>query len=463
MKDTTTLERSALIVASLTSFMGPFMISSVNVALPAIQKEMGVDAVTLGWISTSYLLAVAVILVPIGKLADIHGRKRIFSAGLFIYTLASTLTVFVPSVSWLIVMRVFQGCGTALFVTTGMAILTSVFPPQKRGRAIGFYVSAVYIGLSAGPFLGGMMTQHLGWRSLFLSMLPLGAGSIYATQRYLKGEWADARGERFDWAGSLIYGCAILCLVYGATRLPRLLAVYLVLGGGLALVGFIWVESKIDQPVFEVQLFRNNRAFTFSSLAALINYSATFAVTFLMSLYLQYIKGLSPQSAGTVLVVQPIVMALFSPLAGRLSDRFEPRVIASIGMALTAAGLSLFVFLGTETGLGFILLNLMQLGFGFALFSSPNMSAIMGAVDKRHYGIASGTVATMRLLGQMTSMAMATVLLAIFLGHEPIHPGNFPQFIKSVRFCFQISAVLCGVGILFSLFRGNLRSQTIAR
>ncbi|MBC8443686.1 MAG: MFS transporter, partial [Deltaproteobacteria bacterium] len=212
-----------------------------------------------------------------------------------------------------------------------------------------------------------------------------------------------------------------------------------------------------------VQLFRNNRAFTFSSLAALINYSATFAVTFLMSLYLQYIKGLSPQSAGTVLVVQPIVMALFSPLAGRLSDRFEPRVIASIGMALTAAGLSLFVFLGTETGLGFILLNLMQLGFGFALFSSPNMSAIMGAVDKRHYGIASGTVATMRLLGQMTSMAMATVLLAIFLGHEPIHPGNFPQFIKSVRFCFQISAVLCGVGILFSLFRGNLRSQTIAR
>ncbi len=457
MENTTALERSALIVATLTSFMGPFMISAVNVALPVIQREMDIGAVTLSWISTAYLLAVAVFLVPIGKLADIYGRKKIFTIGLFIYTAASTLTVFVPTIFWFIVMRVFQGCGSAMFITTGMAILTSVFPPQKRGRVIGIYVAAVYIGLSAGPFVGGIMTQHLGWRSLFLAMLPLGAGSIYATQQFLKGEWADARGERFDWPGSLIYGCAILSLVYGATLLPRVIAIYLVLGGSMALIAFIWLESKTDQPVFEVHLFRNNRIFAFSSLAALINYSATFAVTFLMSLYLQYIKGLPPQAAGTVLVVQPLMMALFSPVAGRLSDRLEPRIIASIGMALTASGLVLFIFLETETGLGFILLNLILLGLGFALFSSPNMSAIMGAVEKRFYGIASGTMATMRLLGQMTSMALATLFLSIFLGREPIHPGNFPQFLQSTRFCFQISAVLCGFGIFFSLFRGKLR------
>lgn len=457
MKNRTAIERSAMIVATLTSFMAPFMLSAVNVALPAIQKEMGLDAVTLSWISTAYLLAMAVFLVPMGKLADIYGRKKIFTTGLFIYTLASTLTVFVPNIFWLIVMRVLQGSGSAMFVTTGMAILTSVFPPQKRGRVIGFYVAAVYIGLSAGPFIGGIMTQHLGWRSLFLPMLPLGAGSIYITQQFLKGEWADARGERFDWPGSLVYGFAIFFLVYGATLLPRVIAIYLVFGGGLALIAFIWLELKTDQPVFEINLFLNNRVFAFSSLAALINYSSTFAVTFLLSLYLQYIKGLTPQSAGTVLVVQPLIMALFSPVAGRLSDRSEPRIISSIGMTLTAFGLVLFIFLQSETGLGFILFNLILLGFGFALFSSPNMNAIMGAVEKRLYGIASGTVATMRLLGQMTSMALATVFLSIYLGREPIQPSTFPQFLKSIQVCFQISAVMCGFGIFFSLFRGKLR------
>ena len=451
------LERSALCVAILTSFVGPFMISAVNVALPAIQAELGLNAVELGWIGTAYLLAMAVTLLPMGKIADIHGRKKIFASGLAVYTLGATLAAFAQSGTWLIGLRVVQGVGAAMFITTGMAILTSIFPPARRGRVLGMYVAAVYVGLSVGPFVGGLLTHHFGWRSIFLLMLPLGAGCTAITLRLLKGEWADARAQRLDVAGTLIYSLAILSLVYGASILPgRTGAVLLVVG--LAALLLFWRQQRhAPFPIFEVSLLVANRTFAFSSLAALLNYSATFAVTFLMSLYLQYIKGLSPQSAGMVLMAQPVMMALFSPVAGRLSDRLEPRLLASAGMALTVVGMVVFLRLDADWSIAPIIVNLMLLGFGFALFSSPNMSAIMGSVDKQHYGLASGTVATMRLLGQMVSMAAATVVLALLVGREAIEPSRYDRLILSITTMFAISALLCTAGIFFSLFRGRLR------
>jgi EmrB/QacA subfamily drug resistance transporter len=453
------LEKSALIVATLTSFIGPFTISSVNVALPTIQAEFSADAVLLSWVATSYLLAMAVFLVPFGKAADIYGRKKIFAWGLVLYTFSSFLAVFSFSMKILIAMRVIQGFGSAMFVTTGMAILTSVFAPSKRGRAIGIYVSAVYIGLSVGPFAGGFLVRYLGWRSIFAVVVPFGAVSVFMTMRYLKGEWADARGEKLDIRGSVLYGFSILALVYGASLLPQRIAVYLIIVGLTGLGLFIRLEMRVRYPVFEVRLFNQNKLFAFSSLAALINYSATFALTFLLSLYLQYIKNIPPQYAGSILIAQPIVMAVFSPLAGRLSDRIEPRLIASAGMMITAIGLFSFVFIGAGTATILIVLTLAFLGFGFSLFSSPNVNAIMSAVERRYFGIASGTVATMRLLGQMASMAITLVVFAIFIGREPISPSNYDQFLKSVRVAFLIFSSLCTIGILFSMFRGEIRSD----
>jgi len=459
LSDYTAQEKSALFVASITSFTGPFVISSVNVALPAIQKEFNADAVQLSWIATALLLAVAVTLVPAGRIADIHGRKKIFTWGLFLYTLASLLAAFAGSVEMLIFFRVFQGVGSAMFLTTGMAIITSIFPPKKRGKAIGIYVSAVYIGLSVGPFVGGILTQNVGWRSLFIIVVPLGVLSILITLKYLKGEWADAKGEPLDVAGSFLYGIAILAWVYGASLLPSKTAMYLMLAGTLCMAVFVWQELRVRYPVVEVRLFTRNKLFTFSSLAAMIHYAATFAITFLISLYLQYIKGLSPQTAGMIIVAQPIMMATFSPLAGKWSDRIEPRKIASFGMGLTALGLFLFTWIGNDTGLVYITSTLLLLGFGFALFSSPNMNAIMSSVEKRYLGIASGTVATMRLIGQMGSMAIVMVMFAVIIGRVEIAPENYPQFIKCVNLSFSIFAVLCIVGIFFSLFRGELRGK----
>ncbi|MEE4314537.1 MAG: MFS transporter [Desulfofustis sp.] len=454
------LERSALIVATLTSFVGPFIISSINVALPAIQSDLQMDAVQLSWVATAYLLAVAVGLIPAGKIADIHGRKRVFAAGLVVYTLGSTAAAFAGSAAMLIAFRVVQGLGAAMFITTGMAILTSIFPPERRGRVIGIYVAAVYIGLSTGPFIGGLMTHHFGWRSIFLLMLPLGLFLFLLTQRSLKGEWRGEPGQQLDIPACLLYAVAILSLVYGATRLPSMIGTVLLLTGILLLVIFFRHQRTARYPVFHVSLFSANKTFAFSSLAALLNYSATFAVTFLLSLYLQYIKGMAPQTAGLVLMAQPIMMALLSPLAGRLSDRIEPRLLATAGMIITVIGVTLFTRLQPDTGLHLIVANLVLLGTGFALFSSPNMSAIMGAVEKRHYGLASGTVATMRLIGQMLSMAMATVVLALIIGRQAIGPDNYGLFLQSIHTVYLISAALCLSGVYFSWFRGSLHRSS---
>jgi Na+/melibiose symporter-like transporter len=239
---------------------------------------------------------------------------------------------------------------------------------------------------------------------------------------------AAARGEKFDFVGSLIYSLTLIAIMYGFSLLPSMSGAWLIAIGALGIPAFIKWEMKTESPVLDINLLRNNRTFAFSNLAALINYCATFAVNFLLSLNLQYIKGISPQNTGLILVSQPIVMAIFSPFAGRLSDRFEPRIVASIGMALTVIGLSFFIFLGEKTTPEFIITTLILLGFGFALFSSPNTNAIMSSVEKRFYGIASGTLGTMRLTGQVLSMEIAVLIFATYIGRVQITPEYYPLF-----------------------------------
>ena len=449
-------KRAALAVATLSSFMTPFMGSAVNIALPSIAGDFRIDAVLLSWIATSYLLASAVFLVPFGRLADIHGRKKVFGWGIVVFTCSSLLCALSWSASILITSRIIQGAGSAMIFATGMAILTSVFPPHERGKVLGINVAAVYAGLSLGPVLGGFLTQHITWRSIFLFNLPMGSAILFLLLWKVNQEWAEAKGEAFDWAGSLIYMAGIIGIMYGVSLVPEKTSLWPIVFGVLALSGFVLFEGKVKYPVFQINLFRLNKVFTFSSLAALINYSATFAVTFLLSLYLQNIKGYAPREAGLVLIFQPLVMAAFSPLAGRLSDKIEPRIVASAGMGLTSGGLILLTFLQQDSTPLFIISVLMLLGFGFALFSSPNMNAIMGSVEKRDYGIASGMVGTMRLLGMMASMGIATVIFALFLGRVQISPSTYPLFMQALKAAFLIFSILCLGGTFASLVRGRV-------
>ncbi|HPW17460.1 MAG TPA: MFS transporter [Candidatus Aminicenantes bacterium] len=449
------LRRTALAMSMVSSFLTPFMASSMNLAMPLIGREFGLSAVRLSWVLTAYTLAAAMFLVPLGRLADLRGRKRVFSLGLGLDIAGAALGALAPSAPLLILARGIQGLGGAMIFGTGYAILTSVYPPRERGHAIGLNTAAVYTGLSLGPVLGGFIVHAAGWRAVFLSTIPIAALGLGLALFRLEGEWAEARGESFDVPGSIAYGLGLVALMYGFSRLPSPAGAALTLAGVLVLTGFVVLEGRVPAPLFDLRLFRRSRIFAFSNLAAFLNYSATAGVSFLLSLYLQSLKGLPPQKAGLVLISQPVVMAATSPLAGRLSDRVEPRILASLGMALSAAGLFLFSFLGAGTGLGAISAGLVLLGFGFGFFASPNTNAIMGSVGNRHLGVASAALGTMRLTGQMMSAGMVMMIFALVMGRSPIEPSAYPLFVRSARIAFAFFAVICVVGVFASLARGD--------
>jgi len=447
---------SILYVTSFAHFLVPFMLMAINVALPSIGREFAMDAVMLGWLSVAPVMASAMLVVPAGRISDIYGRKKIFWYGIILCTVTSLLLAFSNSAASLITWRVGQGFGAAMIIASGVAIISSVFPGNERGKALGISVASVYAGQSFAPFLGGVLTQHFGWRSIFIVTVPVGLIAIIFVAWKLKDEWAEARGEKFDLFGSLLYALMLFLILYGLSSLPGIRGVWATLLGVLGLLVFIKWEASIEEPILELNLFKRSRTFTLSNLAAFINYSAVHSVAFLLSLYLQYVKGYTPQSAGLVLVAQPIIQAVFSPLAGWLADRTQPRVVASAGMALTAIGLLIFALISDETSLPIIISGLVLVGFGLAIFVSPNTKAIMGSVEKRYYGVASATMATSRQIGMMFSMAITMLIFSLFIGGVEVTPEYIGPFLKSVRTIFMIFVVLCILGMFASLARGKM-------
>jgi len=444
-----------LFLIVLTSFINPFMGAAVNIALPQIASDFSMNAVKMGWVSMSFLLASVAVLLPIGKIADIAGRKKIFIYGNIIVTVASLFCGLSTSSVMLISFRVLQGIGGAMMFGTGTAMITSAFPPEQRGRALGINVSAVYLGLTLAPLLGGFLTDLFGWRSIFWLNIPFGLFVIPATMYAIKTEWREAHGETLDYRGSIIYILSISFLMFGFSKLPDPLAVMLTIIGLAGMVLFVLTEYKVPFPILNMRLFTNNKVFAFSNLAALINYAATFAVTFLLSLYLQYIKGLKPSDAGMLLATQPVLMTFVASFSGRLSDRIDPRILSSAGMGIIVAGLAMLAFITENTHSAYLVTCLVILGTGFGMFSSPNTNAVMSSVEKRYLGVASATIGTMRLAGQMMSMAIATLVLHAFLGESKIVTGNHLLFIVSSRIIFAVFALLCVMGVFASLARGK--------
>jgi EmrB/QacA subfamily drug resistance transporter len=447
-------KKTVLLVATIASFLTPFMGSSVNVALPIIAKELAVNAILLSWITTSFLLTSAMFAVPFGRIADIYGMKRIFILGMILFTISSFLASLSPSVEFLIFSRVVQGIGSAMIFVTGVAIIAYVFPQRERGRAIGIAVTAVYIGLFLGPILGGLLTQYIGWRSIFYLMVPLGLLVTALIFFKMRGtEWAECRGEKLDLVGSLLYSVSLLLVLVGFSEITGLMGKLMLIFGIIVGIGFVIYELRVEHPVLEMRLFFKNRKFAFSNLAALISFTGTFAVVFLLSLYLQYIKGFDPRVAGLVLATQTIFMALVSPVVGRLSDKYESRKLASIGMAITTVGLIIFSFLSADTSLYVILFSLVLLGVGSGIFSTPNTHAIMNSVERRYFGVASATNSTMRIVGQTLSMGMVLVIFSVYVGAVLFSPQNYPALLQSINVAFTISAVLGFIAIFASLAR----------
>jgi EmrB/QacA subfamily drug resistance transporter len=454
-----TSKKTVLFVATFAAFLTPFLGSAVNLALPSIGKDLDATAIGLGWVISSFILSSAIFLLPFGRLADIIGRKKVFSTGILLFTISTFLIIFSQSITYLIVMRIFQGLASAMIFGTSLAIITSVYQPGERGKAMGINITAVYLGLSLGPVIGGLLTQYFGWRSIFVFLLPFGIVSLILIKMKIKTEWAESSGEKFDWRGSVIYGIALASFMYGFSRLPSTLGWTCLAAGLITAIIFVLFEKNIRNPVFDIQLLLRNRVFAFSGIAALINYSATSAIGFFISLYLQYLKGFDARTAGIIMISWPITMTLLSPIAGKLSDRKNPGVIASAGMGITAAGLILLCFFRETTPTYAVVMLLILMGIGFGLFSSPNSNAIMSSVEKRHLGVASGVVGTMRMVGQMMSMGIAMMLISIYIGKETINPATYPGLISAMRTGFMIFSVLSVFGIFASLARNKKLSN----
>lgn len=450
-------QRIALVTLVTSSFALPLMLSAVNVALPSVARALRMDAVLLSWVQLTFLTASAATVLACGRWADLTGRKRIYTLGTVALLVSSVLAAASHSAMMLLVCRALQGASAAMIYATQIAILTSVYPPERRGQAIGLLVSAVYFGLTLGPLLGGWLIETFSWRAAFVAHVPLNLLVLAIGIPRIHGEWRAEHPGRFDHAGALLYAAAIVALMWGGANLPAWHGLLGMALGAAGLVGFFRHQHGRPDPLFDVSLFYTNRVFTLSSLASLLMYATTYSTLVLVSLHLQYLKGLSPTAAGAVMLAQPLVSAVLSPLAGRWSDRIEPRVIASAGVATTALGLFLLSRLDGTSSTHAVFGCLVVTGVGFSLFSSPNANAIMSGVDKRLYGTAGAIVATMRILGQLSSMGVVAVAFALTMGRVEIAPATYPALARALHLSFVLAVVLCLPALYCSLARGRMR------
>lgn len=450
-----------LFMFGLCGFLTPFIGGAINLALPFIGSEFGMNVLLLSWVSTIYLLSTTVFLVPFGRLADIIGRKKIFVAGASIFTIATLLCSIASSGKFLLMARVLQGLGSAMIFGTSVALLVAMFPPRERGRALGISVGGAYLGSSLGPVLGGVITQYFGWRSLFIITVLFSAMIVYMGLAYLQAEKPDAHGERFDIIGSFLYALSVTGILCGTTLLPSITGMLVIALGIVLFVIFCIYEDMIEHPIFDINLLLKNRRFAMSNIAALLNFSAAFAVPFLLSMYLQYVKGMQPNTAGLIILAQAITMVIVSPFAGRFSDTVDPKYLATGGMSLTATALLIMSMNMSESmSLCFIMCLLSIFGAGLSIFSSPNTLAAMSSVSRKHFGIASSVLGTMRMFGQTLSMGITMLILSLIVGKVQISKNTLPQLLQSTRLTFLVFGILCIIGAIASMARGKPTEDT---
>lgn len=448
-------KKALLVAIIISSVLSPFLSSAINVALPQISTELGMTASELSWVNMSFLLASAAFLVPLGKIADHLGRKKMFIAGNLVVLITSVACISVTDTIAFLALRFIQGIGSSMMFVTATAIITSAFPRESRGKYLGYNVTAVYLGLSAAPVLGGFFIQLFNWHSLFIISIVNSFIVVMLLLIYKGEDWKESRKQPFDYIGSIVYIVFMTLLMYGFSHITNLESQVMATIGAIGIVGFILYEYRIKHPVFDVKFFGSSRVFAFSNLAALINYAATFGVGFLLSLYLQYTRKLSPGETGAILMVQPVVMAITANISGRLSDKHESRILASLGMLFSALGIALLFFITKDTPFTYFYVALSVLGLGFGLFSTPNTHVVMNSVEPARFGMASASISTMRTSGQMISMGLAALFINWFIGAEKITTLNATLLVDIMKYVFGVFFVLSVWGIYLSWARGK--------
>ncbi len=452
-------QKTVILVVVITAFITTFTGSALNLSIPDIGEQFGVSANFVGWLVTGYTLAVAAFSVPIGRVADITCRKTVLVTGLIVFIACCIAAVFAVSMTMLLVVRVIQGIGAAMIFSTNTAILISSFPGHMRGRVLGYSIASTYVGLSAGPVVGGFLNHNLGWKSIFILTGVLGAAALIAATIKLQAERSEDTERSFDVKGNVLFVSFIVLVMYGLSELGSTgagaitIAAVMTATGVIAGVFFVRHELAVDDPAVNVRLFRENIGYAFSNLSAMLNYSATFAIGYLISIYLQVVMGYSSQAAGLIMIFQPAIMAVLSPVMGRLSDKYSPFKMSSAGMGLCAVGAAIFIFVREGSSLVMIVAALIITGLGFSLFSSPNTNAVMSCVDKAEYGVASSILATMRSIGHTLSMVIVTIIVGVFMGSAQLSDADPEVLVKVINTSFIVFTGICAGGVFISLKR----------
>lgn len=443
------VKRCALVLVVIGSFLIPFMGSSLSLALPLIQNELSVSILILGWIPTAFTLANAAMVIPFGRLADIYGRKKVFTLGFLVYTLASFLAIFSSSGIILVFFSFLQGVGCAMIFATGIALLISIFPLEKRGQVLGINLAAVYLGLFMGPLLGGFLAQTFGWKSIFFINVPIGLFSLGLLIIRFRGEWKGSSGEKFDIPGSIIYVLSLSALMYGVSTFNDLLGKIILLTGLLGIFVFFKVIKHSNNPIIPLGIFEN-RLTSFSGLALLLVTVATSAMWTLLSLYLQDLRGLDTLTTALILAVQPLAVAILSPLIGRWTDKESNQSVIIIGSLVCATGLSILALLGGDTPLLLIVTGLFLVGVGLGLFSVPTNQNFLRSLTSKYYGVGSATLSTMVFIGQTMSLGILLLILTGFMGNVEIGPSNYNLFLEGMHVSFFLFAIFSVVGAVVS-------------
>ena len=447
-----------LLICSVLSFFTVFAVNAVMVVIPTIAAEFHMSNIVQNWVTIIFLLVVAVMSVPAGQISAKYGLKKITILSIILFIIVSIANVLVTSAEQFLACRFILGISLSLINVTSMAMVVSAFPPQERGKALGINITGVYIGLSLSPVLGGVLNYNLGWRSVVLFGVP----SLFVILALLlfkvDDEWITFKDIPLDLKGSLFYGVGMVLFMYGFTILNEPLGVILTVLGIVTLIIFGLIELKQKYPVFDIRFFKN-RKFLSSNFASLSAYLATFAVTTILNYHLQYIKGLDSQTAGIILLVAPLCQVVLAPIAGRLSDRYVPQILAALGMGLGTVSLFLFSFLNETTSFEFLVISMIIYGVGFGLFSPPNTNVIMGSVPPKDTSVASASVATMRTVGQAMSIGILTLVFAFVMGNVPIIEKYYPLLISSCQITCLICVVLC-IASVFASFVG-IKSDSV--
>lgn len=429
--------------------------AAVNVAIPAMASELNASATQVGWLPTIYILSNVAALLPMGKVADIYGRKKIFIGGLTLNCIAAGIAGISQSMEMILFWRFVQGLAAAMIFGTGIAIISQEVSPAKRGWALGIVASSVYVGLTMAPAVGGVLTQHLGWRAVFLFQVPLILLLIVYMLIKIKGEWTSESPGKFDWKGTTLFAAFASSFVIGMSLLPAASGVSLVLLSLLALTFFVMHQRRSSSPLIRVQLFVEKPIFSFSLGSSFFMYGSNFATFFLVSLYLQFILQLSPIVSGNILLLQALSMAFVAPVAGKLSDRFQARSIASTGTFIVLIGYIMMRQIDELTSSYFVGAALFVIGIGFALFSTPNNNAIMGAVSKNEIGVASSSMNLARTIGNLVGMSIVNLILHLIIGAQPLSAETNAQLMTSIYYALNMSIGFAFFACVLSISRGK--------